>query len=72
MGVPGNSVGNGINWKGQVFPAMQNFTSSNRMTGVGNALKRHYVGYLLEYEQVCAGRSHVTLPHISVQQQDPP
>lgn len=45
-------LGNGINWKGQVFPAMRNFTSSHRMTGVGNALKRHYVGYLQEYEQV--------------------
>ena len=45
-------MGNGINWKGQVFPAMRNFTSSNRMTGVGNALKRHYVGFLLDYEQV--------------------
>lgn len=45
-------MGNGINWKGQIFPAMRNFTSSNRMTGVGNALKRHYVGYLHEYEQV--------------------
>ncbi|KAK9800299.1 hypothetical protein WJX73_007633 [Symbiochloris irregularis] len=47
----GYGVGNGINWKGQVFPAMRNYTSSNRMTGVGNALKRHYVGYLLDYEQ---------------------
>lgn len=45
-------VGNGINWKGQVFPKMNNFTAHNRMTGVGNALKRHYTMYLLEYEQV--------------------
>jgi hypothetical protein len=45
-------MGNGINWKGQVFPAMANFTAHNRMTGVGNALKRHYMLYLLDYEQV--------------------
>ncbi|XP_072992047.1 AT-rich interactive domain-containing protein 4-like isoform X1 [Typha latifolia] len=43
-------VGNGINWKGQVFPKMRNHTASNRMTGVGNTLKRHYETYLLEYE----------------------
>lgn len=50
-------VGNGINWKGQVFPKMNNFTAHNRMTGVGNALKRHYTMYLQEYEQVCQGTS---------------
>lgn len=44
-------MGNGINWKGQVFPRMRNFTASNRMTGVGNALKRLYQRYLAEYEQ---------------------
>ncbi|XP_065027674.1 AT-rich interactive domain-containing protein 4-like isoform X3 [Musa acuminata AAA Group] len=43
-------VGNGINWKGQVFSKMRNYTVSNRMTGVGNTLKRHYETYLLEYE----------------------
>ncbi|XP_009391205.2 AT-rich interactive domain-containing protein 4-like isoform X2 [Musa acuminata AAA Group] len=43
-------VGNGINWKGQVFSKMRNHTASNRMTGVGNTLKRHYETYLLEYE----------------------
>ncbi len=45
-------VGNGINWKGQIFPQLNNFTAHNRMTGVGNALKRHYTLYLLEYELV--------------------
>ena len=45
-------MGNGINWKGQVFPRMRNFTASHKMTGVGNALKRHYQLFLLEYEQV--------------------
>lgn len=47
-------VGNGINWKGQIFPKLNNFTAHNRMTGVGNALKRHYTLYLLEYELVRA------------------
>ncbi|KAL3511569.1 hypothetical protein ACH5RR_024286 [Cinchona calisaya] len=40
----GFHVGNGINWKGQVFSKMHNHT------GVGNTLKRHYETYLLEYE----------------------
>ncbi|KAI3935868.1 hypothetical protein MKW92_053226 [Papaver armeniacum] len=46
----GFHVGNGINWKGQVFSKMRNHTVTNRMTGVGNTLKRHYETYLLEYE----------------------
>lgn len=48
----GFRVGNGINWKGQVFPKMRNWTANHKMTGVGNALKRHYQTYLLEYELV--------------------
>ncbi|GIL72466.1 hypothetical protein Vretimale_4182 [Volvox reticuliferus] len=46
----GFRVGNGINWKGQVFPRMRNWTETNKQTGVGNALKRHYQNYLWEYE----------------------
>uniref|UniRef100_A0A1D1XLZ3 AT-rich interactive domain-containing protein 4 n=1 Tax=Anthurium amnicola TaxID=1678845 RepID=A0A1D1XLZ3_9ARAE len=46
----GFHVGNGINWKGQVFSKMRNHTMTNKMTGVGNTLKRHYETYLLEYE----------------------
>ncbi|KAI4355366.1 hypothetical protein L6164_004147 [Bauhinia variegata] len=46
----GFHVGNGINWKGQIFSKMRNYTTTNRMTGVGNTLKRHYETYLLEYE----------------------
>ncbi|GAA0145868.1 hypothetical protein LIER_05954 [Lithospermum erythrorhizon] len=46
----GFNVGNGINWKGQVFSKMRNHTATNKMTGVGNTLKRHYETYLLEYE----------------------
>ncbi|XP_023524673.1 AT-rich interactive domain-containing protein 4-like isoform X1 [Cucurbita pepo subsp. pepo] len=46
----GFHVGNGINWKGQIFSKMHNYTMTNRMTGVGNTLKRHYETYLLEYE----------------------
>lgn len=41
--------------QGQVFPRMRNFTPNHRMTGVGNALKRHYQVFLLEYEQVGRG-----------------
>ena len=95
------SMGNGINWKGQVFPQMRNFTASHKvgpgpayagsqpaacmcslqswldrldeprpackaaaeaadlsaqlcvqMTGVGNALKRHYANFCEHYEAV--------------------
>ncbi|KAJ7524785.1 hypothetical protein O6H91_17G021500 [Diphasiastrum complanatum] len=46
----GFGVGNGINWKGQVFAKMRNHTLTNKMTGVGNTLKKHYETYLLEYE----------------------
>lgn len=35
----------------QVFPRMRNWTETNKQTGVGNALKRHYQNYLWEYEQ---------------------
>lgn len=49
-------VGNGINWKGQVFGRMRNWTANNRQTGVGNSLKKHYANFLWEYEQVGAGR----------------
>ena len=45
-------VGNGINWKGQVFGRMRNWTANNRQTGVGNSLKKHYANFLWEYEQV--------------------
>jgi hypothetical protein len=31
---------------------MSNFTAVNKMTGVGNALKKHYQMYLTEYEKV--------------------
>jgi len=47
----GFRVGNGINWKGQVFAHMRNWTAKNRQTGVGNSLKKHYANYLWEYEQ---------------------
>lgn len=46
----GFRVGNGINWKGQVFVRMRNWTENNKQTGVGNALKRHYQNFLWEYE----------------------
>ncbi|CAA6658708.1 unnamed protein product [Spirodela intermedia] len=34
----------------EVFSKMRNHTMTNKMTGVGNTLKRHYETYLLEYE----------------------
>ena len=39
-----------INWKGSVFPSMRNWTEQHRMTGIGNALKKHYKNWLLLYE----------------------
>ncbi|XP_020583265.1 AT-rich interactive domain-containing protein 4-like isoform X2 [Phalaenopsis equestris] len=46
----GYYVGNGINWRGQVFSKMSNHSVNNKMTGITYALKRHYETYLLEYE----------------------
>eukprot|EP00897_Mesotaenium_endlicherianum_P005569 jgi/Mesen1/503/ME000104S10594 len=46
----GFNVGNGINWKGQIFSKMRNHSSTHRCTGVGNTLKKHYETYLLDYE----------------------
>ncbi len=54
----GFAVGNGINWKGQVFGRMSNWTPNNKQTGVGNSLKKHYLNYLWEYEQVGGGGGH--------------
>lgn len=67
---PGRA-GNGINWKGQVFGRMRNWTANNRQTGVGNSLKKHYANFLWEYEQVGmwsgqggrVGAGHVTGAH---------
>lgn len=41
-----------MNWKGQIFGRMRNWTANNRQTGVGNSLKKHYANFLWEYEQV--------------------
>ena len=35
----------------QVFPRLKNYTAGHKMTGVGNALKRHYQQWLSEYEE---------------------
>uniref|UniRef100_A0A7S0MUW2 ARID domain-containing protein n=1 Tax=Pyramimonas obovata TaxID=1411642 RepID=A0A7S0MUW2_9CHLO len=40
----------GINWTGQVFTRMSNFSTGHHQTGVGNALKKHYTKYLIDYE----------------------
>ena len=47
----GFKMGNAINWKGEVFTKMANWTADHKMTGVGNALKRHYRKLLWEYER---------------------
>lgn len=47
----GFRLGNGMNWKGQIFGRMRNWTANNRQTGVGNSLKKHYANFLWEYEQ---------------------
>ncbi|KAK3254426.1 hypothetical protein CYMTET_36357, partial [Cymbomonas tetramitiformis] len=46
---PGRCLG--INWAGQVFPAMRNYTKMHRMTAVGNELIRIYRTFLLAYER---------------------
>ncbi|KAL3134023.1 hypothetical protein ABBQ32_008457 [Trebouxia sp. C0010 RCD-2024] len=46
----GFATGIGVNWAGQVFPRMANYTNTHKMTGVGNALKRHYQALCLDYE----------------------
>ena len=35
-------LGNGINWKSQVFPAMQNYDADNPVPSITNVLKRQY------------------------------
>eukprot|EP00891_Asterochloris_glomerata_P001718 jgi/Astpho2/1718/Aster-04143 len=35
----------------EVFPRLKNYTAGHKMTGVGNALKRHYQQWLSEYEE---------------------
>jgi hypothetical protein len=47
----GFRMGNAINWKGEIFTKMANWTADHKMTGVGNALKRHYRRLLWEYER---------------------
>lgn len=43
-------MGNLINWKGQIFERLRNYTDGNKATAVGHALKKHYQAFLLEYE----------------------
>ena len=35
-------LGNGINWKSQVYPALKNYDAENPVSGITNILKRHY------------------------------
>ena len=40
----------GINFAGEVFPKMRNWTAGNRATSVGNQLHTNYRKFLLAYE----------------------
>lgn len=40
----------GINFAGEVFPKMRNWTANNRATSVGNQLHCNYRKFLLAYE----------------------
>eukprot|EP00873_Tetraselmis_striata_P012340 jgi/Tetstr1/432604/TSEL_021973.t1 len=42
----------GINWTGQVFPAMKNWKDNHKQTGIGNHLRTQYCKLLLQYERV--------------------
>jgi len=42
--------GDGINWAGQIFPAMKNYRVGHKQTGIGNQLKVLYTKCLLNYE----------------------
>lgn len=40
----------GINFAGQIFPKMSNYTPNNRATSIGNQLLSNYRKFLLAYE----------------------
>ena len=40
-----------VNWKGEVFVSLRNFTDSNKQTGISSALKGHYKKILGGYEE---------------------
>ena len=40
----------GINFAGQIFPKMANYTPNNRATSIGNQLLSNYRKFLLAYE----------------------
>lgn len=41
----------GINFAGDIFPKMKNWTANNRATSVGNQLLNNYKKFLLHYEK---------------------
>ena len=41
----------GINFAGEIFPRMKNYTLNNRATSVGNQLLNNYKKFLLAYER---------------------
>ena len=57
-------VQGGINFGGEVFPRLRNWTPNNKATSVGNQLLTAYRKYLLAYETVHAPRDlGLTGPH---------
>lgn len=75
----GFRMGNAINWKGQVFARMRNYTVNNRQTGIGTSLKKHYQNYLIDYEAAHPsdvtpppGESHRAAAAVAPQQPTPP
>ncbi len=51
----------GVNFAGDVFPRMSNWTANNKATSVGNQLLSNYKKFLLAYERAYLGRD---LPHL--------
>lgn len=44
------AAANRIDWRGDVYPALKNYTPEGKVTAVGNVLKHHYQALLLDYE----------------------
>lgn len=47
----GFGLGLSLNWKGNIWPTLRNFTAQNKQTAIGHALKRLYQKFLLAYEE---------------------
>ena len=49
-------LGNGINWKSQVYPALRNYDADSPVSGITNILKRHYQ---VAGSTACTGRPNL-------------